>query len=68
MTPDDGVALLLDGGNPTLVWLLLGAVLLVLTGASAVRVVGSQHRAVVIRLGQARRVRGLGLILKSAGT
>ena len=67
MTPDGGVALLLDGGTPTLVWLMLGAVLLVLTGASAVRVVGSQHRAVVIRLGQARRVRGPGLVLNVPG-
>jgi regulator of protease activity HflC (stomatin/prohibitin superfamily) len=66
MTAGGGLVLF-DGGTPTLVLLLLGAVLLVLTGASAVRVVGSGHRAVVIRLGQACRVGGPGLVMNVPG-
>jgi regulator of protease activity HflC (stomatin/prohibitin superfamily) len=54
---------LLDGEAPVLVWLLLGVVLLLLAAASAVRIVDSEHRAVVIRLGRASRVRGPGLVV-----
>jgi regulator of protease activity HflC (stomatin/prohibitin superfamily) len=54
-----------DGGTPALVWLLLGVVLLLLAVASAVHVVDAEHRAVVIRLGRACRVRGPGLVLST---
>ena len=57
----------LDVDTPTLVWLLLAVVLLVMAGASAVRAVNLDQRAVVIRLGRACRVRGPGLVLSVPG-
>ncbi len=41
---------LIDAATPTLVWLLLAVVLVLLAVASAVRVVDPDERAVVIRL------------------
>jgi regulator of protease activity HflC (stomatin/prohibitin superfamily) len=56
----NGALGILDGATPTLVWLLLAVVLLIWAVASAVRVVDSDERAVVIRLGRTCRVRGPG--------
>lgn len=63
----NGASALVDGGTATLVWLLLSVVLLFLAVASAVRVVKPDERAVVIRLGQPRRVRGPGLVMHVPG-
>jgi len=63
----NGASALIDGGTATLVWLLLAVVLVLLAVASAVRVVDPDQRAVVIRLGQARRVRGPGLVMHVPG-
>jgi regulator of protease activity HflC (stomatin/prohibitin superfamily) len=62
-----GEVTLLNTGAPILVWSLLGAVLVLLAVASAVRMVGSDQRAVVIRLGRASRVRGPGLVVSLPG-
>ena len=63
----DARSSLLDGGTPILIWLVLGAALLLVTGGSAGRVVVPGQRAVVVRLGRPRRVRGPGLVLKVPG-
>lgn len=66
MEPDAGSASVGEA-TPELVWLMLGLVLLCLAGASAARVVTAGQRAVVTRLGRARRVRGPGLVLNLPG-
>jgi SPFH domain / Band 7 family len=63
----NGALATVDKGTPTLVWLLLAVVLLLLAVASAVRVVKPDERAVVIRLGRACRVRGPGLVVSLPG-
>jgi regulator of protease activity HflC (stomatin/prohibitin superfamily) len=63
----NGALGILDGATPTLVWLLLAVVLLIWAVASVVRVVDSDERAVVIRLGRTCRVRGPGLVISMPG-
>ena len=66
MSPDTGWSVL-DQPSPVLVWSILGAVLLLLVGASEARVVGPDQRAAVIRLARVCRVRGPGLVLSVPG-
>ena len=58
---------LLDEGTPELAWLILGAVLLLVIGGSAVRVVRPDQRAAVTRLGRICRVKSPGLVLNVTG-